>query len=211
MYVNEIKNDEEIAIAYPAFSTTCTAKSTDLHLMAVDMAAIEAAATNFNDALQAVIAAKQAYHEAIVNKEAVKAASKAVVCKYVRKFRSDLTITDSLLALLNVAPHTPAGVVTPAVSPTSLAGTIEIDGAVKLTWSRGSNIYPTTFIVESQSSPTGPWSLVGTTTKTKFDTSTPVGQYIAFRVTAVRGNSKSAPSAPFGFFYSSTVELPQAA
>jgi hypothetical protein len=201
MYVTEVTKDDELDTAATGFATACVLNGTGLHLTLPENGEITNAAADFHTKLQAVYAAKLALHNAIQAKDAQKAATRGVIAKWAKTFRADPTISDALLAAVNVAPHSPSRVKPAAATPSGLVGTIDGAGAVRLAWLRGTNKYPTTFIVEKQSAPDGNWVLCGTTTRLEFETTTTVGDYAAYRVTAMRRGTVSAPSTPFGFYF----------
>jgi hypothetical protein len=100
-----------------------------------------------------------------------------------------------LLAQLNLAPKSTKRSRTTPTQPLNLVANVDSVGEVKLSWKRNGNIQTTTFWIQTQEPGDTSWTLVGTTTKTKFTfTGNPIGQELSFRVIAVRREIESTPS-----------------
>ncbi len=212
MYITEMNGDAELIPALTNFKTVSAANAVTLGLSLPQQGEISDAATDFEAAMDAWIAAKAAAEAARRAKDEQKSASKAVIAKWAKVFRADVSISDALLGSLMLAPHETPKTNTPPSTPLNLVGNADGNGAIKLRWKRGDNRYGTIFVVEYRTSAAAEWVQHGTTTKTSYDIQWTPGQYVSFRLTAVRSSQKSPVSAPFTFWNgSTTLELTEAA
>ena len=195
-YITDKMSDGELAVMATNFKTESAANLVALNLDAADKLAIEGAVDDFVASLNAAVAAKISAEAAVAAKDDQRATTRALLNNYAKQFRADLSISDSLLANLGVAPHTPPRPGTHPVMPSNLLAEADGLGNINLTWKRNGNIQGTAFVVEYQDSPSGTWTYLASVTKASFKTSWPVGTYVAYRVTAVRRGINSPCCAP---------------
>lgn len=194
MYITEIRREADFVTALQNFFTTCDTNKAELNLGDPELAEIEAAATAAQAQLIAAEAARNAARSAVSNKDATLAASRQVVAKFARIFDANLTIEDSLLGELMLPPHDPPRSYNPPNQPLDPFANSDGLGNIELRWKRNGNIKNTVFIIEYRSSPSGSFTQLGTTTKTKFDTTWTPGQYVEYRIIATRRSLYSVAS-----------------
>ena len=195
-WITDIRADEPFDVALGTFNTNCIAYQDELGLSAPDLAEIAGAATAFHTNVTAVSDAKADLANSVTAKDTQKTASKNVVSKWAKTFRANANIPDAILAALLLPPHeTPGSETTPTV-PLELTATANGNGDILLKWNRNGNIQGTTFQIEYRNSPSAAWVLLDTTTKRTFNTSWNPGQYVAYRVRAVRRGVGSNWTAP---------------
>lgn len=199
-FITDNLSDGEFNMALANFNTVCLANTVVLGLNPGDLAAIGAAATNFNTTLNGATVAKAAAKNSVEAKEMQKKNSKAVVSKYAKIFRANALVPDNLLESLLLPHHKTPGTKTPPTTPLDLTGSADGKGLVSIKWKRNGNISGTQFLVETRTDPAGDWTISGGTTQTKFQYQAVPGSYIAFRVTASRRDLVSAPSFPYAFW-----------
>lgn len=201
-YITDINADGALDTALVNFHNTCNTYADQLGLTPADVAAISNASTLFNTLLNGATAAKAAAKDAVSAKDAQKKVAKGLVSKWAKIFRANADIPDNILSALMLPPHATPGTKNPPTQPLDLVGSADGNGLVSLKWKRNGNIHGTTFVVEMRTSPSGPWTISGTTTQAKFRYQATPGSYIGFRVTAVRREIASAPSVPFELWVS---------
>lgn len=110
-------------------------------------------------------------------------------------------VTDEMIADAGYAVHDSTATKNFPFQVTNLTATPNDTGTVRFTWDASGNVYPTTYIVEGRASESDPWTLVGTTTKTRVSLSgfTP-GATHYFRVKASKNGQVSDPSATVGIW-----------
>lgn len=195
-YITEIRADGELDTALASFAQTCAANTAALGLSPADVTEINDASTGFGTTLVAAQNARNTYANAVTAKDAQKTASKAVVSKFAKRFRANPAVSDQLLASLMLPPHSTPGTKTPPTTPQDLVANGDGNGLVTLRWNRAGNVRVTVFEVWHRTSPTGAWTLLGSTTKTKFEVQWTPGEYVGFRLTASRNGATSAPGTP---------------
>jgi hypothetical protein len=196
-YITEMRKIAELNLALLGFSNTCAANALALGgLTPAQLAEIAAMATNLNASINAYESAKAAEALALENRNIQLAASKATLSKWAKTFRANLAISDALLAQLNLPPHNPQATKTPPATPLDLTASADGQGLVSLRWKRNGNKSGTQFLIETQTTPGGEWTITGATTKVRFSFQAVPGNYVGFRVIAARDDEQSAPSVP---------------
>lgn len=195
-YVTEIDADAELSAALNQFQVTCAANAAALSLTPANLTEIAGMATSFTTSFNAVVAVKQTAKSTVEAKDIQKKASKAILSKWAKTFRANQAVPDSLLDSLMLPHHKTPGTKTPPTQPTNLVASADGLGLVSLKWSRNGNNQRTQFLIETQTTPGGPWSVSGGTLKTKFQFQANVGEFIGFRVVASRDDQQSQASVP---------------
>lgn len=193
-YITEIEADAELAAAMTNFAAICTANSEDLGLTAPQEAEITGAASAFNTSFNAALAAKAASHAAVGSKNTQKATSKTVISKWAKVFRANVAVSDSLLSLLLLPPHSTPGTESDPVTPSEVIAEGLATGGVEVKWNRNGNPQGTLFIIERQTVAGGAWTQIGTTKRRTFATTWTPGSYVHYRVSAQIRNVVSLPS-----------------
>jgi hypothetical protein len=147
---------------------------------------------NYNAATTAKAAAKAA----VSSKNSSRKTATNSMFSYVKAWRANQAVPDSLLAQLFCAPHNSNPTHNPPTTVTELVALAGGTGEIELKWKRGNNKSGTQFVVERRSSATADWDFAGVTTKSTFASESTPGQYVAFRVISVRSGKTSAPTAP---------------
>lgn len=195
-YITQILAEEEFNTALANFATVCNLQAETLDLTPAQITEIQAASTALANAITAATAARTAWASAQAAKLTKLADGHALVSKYAKIFRADQTVTDAILAELMLAPHKTPGVRTTPAIPTDLVANSDGNGNITLKWHRNGNIQGTVFNVEMRPNNSAPWSIIGTTTMSKFDTTWTPGTYVEYRVSASRRDVDSAACTP---------------
>lgn len=196
MFITEIEKDTELSLALAQFSARAAVNAVPLGLNPGNLTEISTAATGFATSLTTLTTAKAAATAAKEAKDAQKAASKAVVSKWAKVFRANVGVSDAILAELLLPPHSNPGSETTPTTPYDLTATANGNGDIQLRWNRAGNIQTTTFQIEFRTSAAAPWTILDSTTRRSYFTSWNPGQYVAFRVRAVRRGVGSSWSTP---------------
>jgi hypothetical protein len=196
-HITEIVADLELAQALDDFREVAANNASALGLNQSDLGEITNAANNFSGKLGLWNAAKLAADNALATKNHQKQLSKATISKFAKIFRSKKSISDGLLAELMLPPHNPPRTKTPPTTPMNLVANATGQGLIKLQWKRNGNTSFTTFQIEYRTAPSGPWTILDTTTRVRYTYQAVPGVTIAFRVRAKRHGLTSAASAPF--------------
>ena len=196
-YITEMRKLGDLNLALQSFNSTCAANALALGgLTAPQLAEIAAMSTSFSSALAAYETAKAAADLAITNRDLQIKASKATLSKWAKTFRANQAISDALLDQLNLPHHKTPGTKTPPTTPLDLTANADGLGVVSLKWKRSGNNSTTQFLIETQTSPGGDWTLTGATTKVRFSYQAVPGSYLGFRIIASRDDLVSTPSVP---------------
>lgn len=167
------------------------------HLVAIgydvaDLDEILAAADDFGDAFDASELAKDQARNATGLKRAVREASTEVISEWAERIKTNPSVTPAILAAFGIEVSVP--VAGPVVPPADLSAFATSNGAALLKWKRNGNIYSTTYTVEASADGEN-WSIIGTTTKTRFvDVNATPGVPKFYRTRATRAGITSLPS-----------------
>lgn len=193
-YITNIFAEEEFNTALANFANVCNLQAETLDLTPAQVTEIQAASTALANSITAFTAAKSAANAAKATKMQELADGHAIVSKYSKIFRADNAISDALLSSLMLAPHkTPSTKTVPAI-PSELVANSDGNGNIALKWNRNGNISTTVFTIEARGGVSAPWSVIGSTTAAKFDTTWTPGSYVEYRVSASRRDIDSAYS-----------------
>ena len=195
-YITEIQGQAQFADALNSFNAQCIANADSLELTVPQLAEIQQAANKMTQKLNDWFAAKEAAHQAGIDKNAELLTSKGIVAKYAKTFRANPLISDALLGLLMLAPHNPPKTSTPPTQPGQCNATGDIQGFATLKWGRNGNGSGTIFKIEYRNQPSGPWALLATTLKSTYSYQAIPGEFIQFRIVAQRKGQSSPPSLP---------------
>lgn len=202
-WITVIRGEAQYAAGVREFADVCAANQDLLGLTAPQLAEIEQAASKFNQKLDAWVLAKATADQAKTDKDEQFTTTRSIVNSYARQFRANMTIPNAILSQLKVAPHDPPKTTTPAITPAGFDAQADGNGAIFMKWKPNGNVRPTTYQVQYQTTQDGPWMILGTTTKSKFQTQWTAGEFIGLRIVAVRGNSQSLPTTPVALWYGS--------
>lgn len=191
-YITQIKSEEEFNTALANFASVCNLQAETLDLTPAQVTEIQAASTALANSITAYTSARTAANAAKATKMQELADGHAIVSKYSKIFRSDNNVSDAVLSQLMLAPHkTPSTKTVPTI-PTDLVANADGNGNILLKWNRNGNISTTVFTVERRSGVSAPWSVIGSTTASKFATTWTPGSYVEYRVSASRRDIDSA-------------------
>lgn len=196
IYITELRADPALVAALNTILPLINTNKTTLGMTAQQVTDLtnlcNAYITQYNAANTARLAAKAA----VASKDANKKTALTSLYSYVKTWRANAAIPDSLLEQLMVAPHNVSGTTTPPVTPLDLVAFSDGQGNIELRWKKSTNKSGTQFVIEQRTSPTEDWTLAGVTTKQKYELTRTPGEYVAFRIIAVRGGMTSNPSIP---------------
>lgn len=175
--------------------------ATELGLSAPELAALDLAVTEFDEAYAAVLAAKYAYEGAVAQKNIVRSALTTVIRTYTREFKSNPSVSEDTLGKLGVLVSNPSG---PVTAVTNLSAIGCSNGENQLRWNRNGNGKGTQFIIEAKYGASTAWQLVDVVTATRYaqQGQTP-GVQVTYRVTSIRAGVRSQPCDPFVLYPSS--------
>ncbi len=147
--------------------------------------------TQFNVATSARLNAKSQDE----SKDLMKKNALISLLGYVKIWRANNAIPDSLLEQLMVAPHKVSGTKTPPVTPGDPQLSSNAQGVVKIKWAKNGNKSGTLYMVQTRTSTSAEWSQVAVTTETKFELNWTPGDYLGVRLIAQRNKQQSQPTA----------------
>lgn len=175
------------------FATVALANATALDLTTGQTTQITALTTAFKNAYIASEAGKANVKGLISTKDGMRQASESQVRAVAKLINANPNIPSQLKADLgiNVSP-TPLG---PVVTPANLVVNGTQNGVNTLSWKRNGNAYGTSFLIEYKPEGAGTWTMLTSVTRVRFEHmgQTP-GAQVAYRVSAKRGSSQSAPT-----------------
>lgn len=207
------RNDGPFLTWLDNFATVTAANATTLGLTTGQVTTLTAYVTLFQNAYEASELGKVSAKSLVGDKDSKRTAAEAMARSYAKQFLANPNIPVLLKGELGlkVAP-TPLG---PVSMPTDLAVTSLSNGTNKLKWNRAGNPQTTSFVIEAASTLTGPYTMIGTTTRAKFSVSGNLpGTVVYYRVSAQRGGVASdfcAPVVTYGGLESETIFLHKAA
>lgn len=151
-------------------------------------------AAEFNAALQAKLAAQQAYREAVTAANASEGALKLTMTSLNRKVQANQMVSDELKLKVGFPVYVRPAQSTPK-TPTFLSASVSGQNEIALRWRRNGNATSAVFIVQQRLG-NGPWTTIAVTPnlRHRFQTPTP-GQPVDFQVIAQVRGLTSAPSA----------------
>jgi hypothetical protein len=205
-YITEEFRDSNLAAAMTTFLSEVESNEAVLGIDSKEVEAISESITTYKEDFNALVAAKALLKSSATQKNASKQISRALIAQYAQEWRSNPSIPDSLLTLLQLPPHSIKGVRTPPTQPLDLRLVIGGDGMITLAWDRNGNNTTTIFNIESATGPNGPWSTFDMTTKVKIKFPWKYGDTLWFRVSARRNNQQSAYSQLISLFAESAEQ-----
>lgn len=175
------------------FASVATANATVLNMTGGQVAGLTGLATAFETAMVDSNEARLNAKGKTATKRLVRTTSEEQFRAAARVITANPAISSALKSELglNVSPS-PVGPVLP-VDDLSVKGFSNGDN--KLVWKRATNAQGTVFQVQAKVGGTGPWVIVGTTTRIRFTHSgqTP-GVAMLYRIVSERGGTLSSPS-----------------
>lgn len=193
-YITEKHPDSTFAVLLGVFAARCAELQEELGLSPEELLEIQDAAESNRKGLQRWVHAVGQAQAAQVQKQKRQRAARAVVSKYAKIFRADERIPDSVLGGLMVAPHNPTRPKCPVHEVSELTASADGQGFVTLRWKANGNKPRTTYQIQKRCALSGEWTLLGSTSKTKFSHRAEPGVCISFRVVATRADRSSLPS-----------------
>lgn len=175
------------------FASVATANATLLNLTVGQTTNISTLATAFENSLIAANADKATAKGSTAVKNNMRTASEQAVRGAAKLISANPNISPTLKTELgmNVSPS-PGG---PLVPVTELTSAANENGTVLLTWNRNGNNSRTIFVVQAKTGVSGPWQMVGSTTRVRFTRTGQIpGELTFFRVISQRGEATSFPS-----------------
>lgn len=165
-----------------------------LGLTGYDLGALNQSKVDVNMAIANDVAARANAVSVTKTKRTTLTASEKMLRMYAKKIQANPTVPPALLDLLKLPVRQPA-THTPPVPPATLSVAGQSDGTNTLTWKKMGNKQGTTYQVEYQDGSNGGWTLLDTTTKSKYHATGFVpGQRTSYRVRAKRSSHISAYS-----------------
>lgn len=193
-YITQIRKDTELIQALNAMLPLINTQKTTLGLTAQQVTDLTTLCNTFIAQYTTATTARQNAKAQDEIKDANRKAAMNSLLSYVKQWRANTAIPDSLLEQLFVAPHKTAGTKTPPVTPVSVQLSANAAGFVTIKWERNGNKQGTQFIIQTRDSATGEWTLYGTTTKAKFELNWEAGTYLGVRIIAQRDSLQSQPT-----------------
>ena len=194
--INEIQSDPALVAAVQQILPVVSAQKTVLNMTTQQVTDLTNLANAYIAQYGASNTAKAAAKSAVASKDTAKKAMTNSLYSYVRQWRANPGVSDALLAQLLCSPRNTSGSSTPPTMPTELTAFANGLGDIQLKWNRNGNKSGTVFLVQSRFAPNGEWVTINATTKVSDKLTAEPGNYIAFRIVAVRGGRSSNPSVP---------------
>jgi hypothetical protein len=207
---SEFNSDAEFVAAMQAALPLINSNKTTLGMTTQQVTDLTTLCNTYIANYNAAITAKAAAKAAVSLKNTARKSATGSMFSYVKVWRANTAVPDSLLTQLFCAPHNSTPTSTPPVTVTELVALASAQGEVQLKWKRGTNKQGTQFVVERRASASADWEFDGVTTKASYATEWAPGDYVAYRVISVRSGKTSAPSAPVSLWdndSSATLQL----
>ena len=166
-----------------------------LGLATTDINALKTINTDLSLKINAAIA-KQSESKAATESKNIQM-DKALdnVRSLVRQVQAKPGVPDNLKIQLGITTSSPSPTTLTPVPPKDLSAELTPEGQCLLKWSRDTNPQGTIFIIETSDSTNEKWTMIGTITKTSYESKIllPLGKN-CFRVIAQKGKILSQPS-----------------
>lgn len=176
------------------FKNTAQSFPSELGLSLGELAEIEAATVEYNEAFTAYVNARAAYIGALATKDEARAQVTQLDRKFVARFQAISDLPDDIFCQLDIPERTRRGTRSAALPVSNVVATASAAGLVTIQYSRGENPESALFMIQ-ESRGDGNWANVYSSTRTRVKLSgyTP-GETVYFRVITFRNGTQSAPS-----------------
>jgi hypothetical protein len=186
--------DAELEAFADNFAAFASANAGTLGLSPAQVAELQSLADDYSADREAQIAAHNAARAATESKKSSERALVAQISTYSSMWRANPALPESLLLGAGIQRRKPARAQRPLFEPTGLAIHSVRSHKVRLVWDRNGNASDTMFVIETRTGNDQSWTVAGVTVRKSYDyLADSLAQPIAFRVTAMRGERKSAP------------------
>ncbi len=177
------------------FITVANANLATLGLVALDITTITTKKTDYSTKLNTSIAKQAEAKAATEAKNTSKSGLVDNIRLLARQIQARPGVPDNLKEQLGLnVPDSSPSPVNP-LPPLNLSGNIGTGGLANIKWSRNGNPFGTTFLIESSNNFETGWKIIGTTTKTTYETPiVATSGHNYFRVKAQRGEIISESS-----------------
>lgn len=177
------------------FIAVANANLAVLGIVATDITSLTTKKTDYSANLN-LSTAKQAEAKASTDKKNFsKDSLKDFIRVLARQIQAKPGVPDNIKVQLGLNSSEPSPSPTYPSAPTDLAAEIIAGNTCSLKWNRNTNPQGTIFLIETSINQDKDWRIIGTTTKTTYETPIPEpGQHNYFRVKAQRGDLISDPS-----------------
>ena len=177
------------------FVQVATNNAAALGLATVDINTLKTKNADYATKLNIAIAKQAESKAAVEAKNIQKDAVIDTIRILARQVQAKPGVPDNLKSQLglNIPDSNPASLA--PVPPKDLSAEIGLGGLCNLKWNRNSNSQGTIFLIESSIIIDSDWKIIGTTSKTTYDTQLPSAKgHNYFRIKAQRGDLVSEPS-----------------
>ena len=187
--------DAEVIPWVENFVQVATANAAALGLGTADITALKTKNADYSGKLNASLAKQAEAQSAIEAKNQYKDAIEDTVRAMVRQVQAKPGVPDNLKAQLRITIPSPSPTPSVLYPPKDLSAEMTSGGLCLMKWSRNSNSYGTTFIIEASNKTTEKWEMIGTSTKSQYEAKLPntLGNNL-FRVKAQKGTNISEAS-----------------
>lgn len=156
--------------------------------------ALDTAVTNFDSAINDVIAAKAALKSAVEAQDAARTSVLEALSNCAATIYNNSAVTDTMIASAGYEPRDTNRSKQFPFTPTDVIATPFANGNVELKWNKGQNTYGSVYVIEARFGE-GDWAVVYQTTKSKVTlTGFNPGDLAWFRISAIRNEESSAPT-----------------
>ena len=163
------KNDTEYAAWLANFNTVATANLAALGLVTGDLTPSTAGTTAFNTAITTFVSAKASAKSATQGKKSSRKTIETVSRTLAKRIQANPAVSNSLKEQLGLTVRTaPSRAIAPA-NPFALVVTGFDNGVNALLWNRNGNAAGVQYVIEARIGNEAEFSMVGTTTKSKFE------------------------------------------
>ncbi len=180
------------------FQTGFSTNALGLGFDASDIDVVIAAVSDYSAKLTAVELAKDAYRNAVAEKDLSQTALIDTLREYAQAVKTNPLADADMFTSMGIVPASaPVG---PVTQPTSLSADPNSNGTSVLKWEKNGNNGRTTYVIEA-STDGGPWTWISNTMKSRYtDTTAVPGVPKLYRVRAQRSGETSPPSAEAGIY-----------
>lgn len=188
------KNDAELSQWLGNFITVANANLPALGLIAADVSVLQTLKNELDAKITADTTAREAASAASEAKQAAVKSAMTGATPRAKMILANPAVPAALKEQLGLKLPKPRAN-TPPTTPVAVTVLASPNGVNAVSWSAGTNIRTTQYLVQQKRSQNGAWTIVGATTKQRFEHKVQVpGRHVLYRVIAQRGDVESAPS-----------------
>lgn len=194
MYITQADRDSEWLLLGKVFVEVATDNASSLNLTTAQVTGLNNVYDAYENNLKNAEGQRSLAEAAVEQKNISRDQLEELIRRYAKQFRGMSTVSDALLAQMNLAPKSPVRTKSSPKQPLQLQAFPDTVGFVKLKW-KGNGNTGVNYWVQWFNGQTNEWSTVTTSAGLKATLSGfPLGEEATFRVLAFKRGQQSIPS-----------------